>query len=100
MSRVVLLDAGPLGMVTNPKESAATRACKEWLRDRLARGVRFLVPEITDYEVRRELIRSGRPRGVVRLDQLAEQVGYLALDTPTMRRAAELWALVRNAGMK
>ena len=32
MSLIVLLDNGPLELVTNPKESVESRACKDWLR--------------------------------------------------------------------
>lgn len=98
MSELVLLDAGPLGLVTNPRESDESRRCKAWLRGILAAGGRVLVPEIADYEVRRELIRAGRAQGIARLDALAEQLGYLPIDTAVMRRAAELWAEARKAG--
>jgi len=58
----------------------------------------FSVPEIADYEVRRELIRAGQTRGVQRLDLLCEGFNYLPLTTEIMRIAAELWATARNAG--
>ena len=98
MSTLIILDAGPLGLVTNPKESEVSRACKAWLRDRLASGTRVLIPEIADYEVRRELIRAGRRKGLARLDALADEVGFLPLDSNVMRSAAELWAEARNRG--
>ena len=31
MSLIVLLDAGPLGMITNPKSSPENEECKDWL---------------------------------------------------------------------
>lgn len=99
MSRLILLDSGPLGLATNPRESDPARRCKAWLASILATGVRVLVPGITDYEVRRELLRAKRPKGVARLDALAETVGYLPLDTVVLRLAAELWAQARNAGL-
>jgi hypothetical protein len=57
-----------------------------------------MVPEIADYEVRRELIRAGRPKGVARLDLLAEQLGLLPVTAEVWRRAAELWAQARREG--
>jgi hypothetical protein len=72
VSFLVLLDAGPLGMVTNPRESDETRQAKVWLWGLLDAGVRVMVPEIADYEVRRELIRAGRHKGVARLDALVQ----------------------------
>jgi predicted nucleic acid-binding protein len=56
------------------------------------------VPEIADYEIRRELIRSERWHGIERLDVLATELGYLPLTTETMRRAAEFWAVARQRG--
>ncbi len=64
----------------------------------LAAGVRVMVPEIADYEVRRELLCAGRAKGIGRLDALAEQIGYLPLNTDVLRLAAELWAEARRGG--
>ena len=99
MKRIVLLDAGPLGLVTNPKLSPQSMACNQWLQSLLLDGVHILVPEIADYEVRRELLRAGKMKGVQRLDDLIEIVGYLPLTTAVMRDAAELWAQVRQSGL-
>lgn len=95
---VVLLDAGPLGLVTNPQPSPERLACNEWLRNRVREGTRVLVPEIADYEIRRELLRANKRRGLERLDALAAAIGYLPLTTATMRRAAEFWATARRRG--
>jgi hypothetical protein len=100
MSRVVLLDAGPLGLVTNPNMSPDALACTQWLQSLRVKGISVLVPEIADYEVRRELLRANRTQGVLRLDQLAAAIGYLPLTTTTMRRAAVFWAQVRNQGQQ
>ena len=51
-----------------------------------------VVPEIADYEVRRELIRARRTAGIARLGALVSQVEYLAITTTAMCRAAEIWA--------
>jgi predicted nucleic acid-binding protein len=64
----------------------------------LAAGVRVLVPEITDYEVRRELLRAGKNASVARLDTLALSTGYLPITTIAMRRAAQLWAQASQQG--
>ena len=57
-----------------------------------------MVPEISDYEVRRELIRARRIRGIVRLDALIAEIGYLAITTSAMRQAATFWAAARQQG--
>ena len=62
------------------------------------RGVRIGIPEIADYEVRRELLRAGKMRGIERLDALLETFEYLPLSTVVMRDAALLWADIRKRG--
>ena len=74
-------------------------ACNQWLQSLLLDGVHILVPEIADYEVRRELLRARKMKGMQRLDDLIEIVGYLPLTTAVMRDAAELWAQVRQSGL-
>jgi predicted nucleic acid-binding protein len=64
----------------------------------LISGWRVVLPEICDYEVRRELLRANRPAGVAQLDALAAALEYLPITTAAMRRAAELWALARQQG--
>lgn len=98
MSSVVLLDSGPLGTATNPRRSAANAACARWLQSLLSAGVRVIVPEIADYEVRRELLRANRTAGLARLDELGRRLEYLPITTSAMRRAAELWAEARRQG--
>jgi predicted nucleic acid-binding protein len=56
------------------------------------------IPEIADYEVRRELLRAGKTRGIERLDALLETFEYLPLSTVVMRDAALLWADIRKRG--
>lgn len=75
--------------------------CRAWLAGHLGRGVRVLVPEIADYEVRRELIRLRKGSAVARLDAFNAALPdrYLALTTTSMRRAADLWANIRQRGL-
>lgn len=98
MSLVVLLDSGPLGLVTNPTGSPLAVQCSEWLDGLVARRVSVVVSEIADYEVRRELLRAGKARGLRRLDAIAAAAIYAPLATETMRQAAEFWAQARNQG--
>lgn len=98
MKRAVLLDSGPLGLATSPGGSPTTAACAGWLRGLLHSGNTVIVPEIADYEVRRELIRARKYPGIARLDALIEQITYLAITTAAMRRAAEFWAEARQLG--
>jgi predicted nucleic acid-binding protein len=56
------------------------------------------LPEIVDYETRREALRRISTRGISLLDDLPKLVDYLPIDTTVMRRAAELWAQARQRG--
>lgn len=99
MSRIVLLDSGPLGIVTNPKAaSPLSQEGKVWLQSLPLKGYIVMLPEIADYEVRRELIRAGKTAGIRRLDQLKSQIPYRPLTTEVMLLAAQLWADARNRG--
>ena len=94
----IVLDTGPLGILTNPNHTAIPIACRSWLAALLAAGRRVILPEIADYEIRRELIRANLKSAVQLLDLLVFQVEYLPLTTAAMRLAAEFWAQARNAG--
>lgn len=101
MSRVIALDSGPLSMLAQ----RAGVADADELRHRLAacegRGDRLVIPEIADYEVRRELLRAGKAASVARLDALAATatVLYLPVRTSAIRLAAQLWADARRKGL-
>lgn len=98
MSRAILLDAGPLGLITHPHQSPQSRLCGQWLQGLVAQGTRVLVPEIADYEVRRELLRANKTQGLARLDALVHLLEYLPLTTAAMRQAASFWAVARQQG--
>jgi predicted nucleic acid-binding protein len=100
MSLTVLLDAGPLGMVTNPKSSSETEQCKDWRASLVFRGAEVAIPEIVDYEVRRELLRAGKIKGLARLDALKTMLTYIPITTLVMLKAAEFWAAARRLGKK
>jgi hypothetical protein len=96
----VVLNAGPLGLVTNPKQSAASAACARWLQGLLSGGCRVIIPEIADYEVRRELLRAGKNEGLARLNALATQIEYLALNTAAMRHRFGPWLVSMDTRLR
>jgi predicted nucleic acid-binding protein len=98
VSRVVFLDAGPIGLVTNPKLSPESTLCTRWLQALIISDTRVIIPEIADYEVRRELLRANKVRGIARLDELANSLEYLPITTAAMRQAAMFWAQARQQG--
>jgi len=95
MNEVIVLDAGPLGMISHPR---ATDAVMTWFRLVLQRGCAVCIPEIADYEIRRELLRAGKSKSVVRLDELKSSLIFLPITTAAMLRAAEFWADARRDG--
>ena len=99
MTRVIVLDTGPLGIITNPNQTPEVVACTTWLRSSLTAGVRVVLPEIADYELRRELLRAGKQNGLRRLDTMGRTLDYAPLTTAVMQRAAQLWAELRRQGL-
>jgi predicted nucleic acid-binding protein len=105
----ILLDSGTLGDLANPNLNPETIAIRQWMKSHLKRGVRVRVPEIADYEVRRNLVlECSSPTttkatlaktAIARLDALKSTVGYIPLTTQIMKMAADLWADVRRKGM-
>ena len=96
MSLIIVLDSGPLGLITNPKASEDNLACNRWLEGLLRKGTIVKIPEIADYEVRRELIRADKVRGIQKLNELQMFLDYLPLTTQVMLLAAQLWAQMRK----
>jgi predicted nucleic acid-binding protein len=97
--RYVFLDSEPLGLASQARGKPRADGCRAWLVAIEAAGSRVIIPEIVDYEVRRELVRVGATAGLRRLDALLARFPLLLLDRPALLRAAELWALVRRAGV-
>ena len=87
-------------MITNPKSSSENEACKDWLAGLISKGVGVVIPEIADYEVRRELLRARKDRGPARLDAVKGMLSYAPITTRVMLKAAEFWATSRSIGRK
>ncbi len=100
MSLTVVLDTGPLGILTNPRRPPETVSALIWALTMIRVGHRFVVPAIADYEVRRELERAAKLAGLAALDawNSAAPDRYLPLSDSALRLGATLWARARNAG--
>jgi len=99
VARIILLDAGPLGLLTRARGIPVADQCRAWLAALEAAGAGVVAPEIADYEVRRELLRLGASAGLRRLDALKARLVYLPITTSAMLAAAEFWALMRQTGL-
>ena len=98
MTKIILLDSTPVGLITNPKSTSLAIECQQWLQSLFDRGYHVVLPEIIDYEIRRELLRANRLKGIHRLNLLKSELIYLPITTEVMLKAAELWAQVRQQG--
>jgi predicted nucleic acid-binding protein len=98
MSDIILLDTGPLGLITHPLGSPESDACNHWMRSQLSSGMLVLVPGIADYELRREMLLNGNTKGIVRLNNLIASIGLDPITTVVMNHAATLWAQARRMG--
>ena len=99
MSRIVVLDAGPLWLAASARGKPLADRCRAWLRAMLGGGAEVSLPEVADFEVRREFLRRGATTGIRRLDGLKSTLDYRPITTTAMLRAAEFWALLRRGGI-
>jgi predicted nucleic acid-binding protein len=83
-----------LGQICHPRKHQDVRA---WF-GRAAREHEFLISEVADYELRRELLRIDSQKSLARLDELARELRYLPTTTATWHAAVQLWAEQRSAG--
>lgn len=100
---IVILDSGVLGLLASPIQDASETEdneisqCTEWFYSLLAKSVYVVTSEISDYEVRRELIRI-KSKGLENLDSFRDLdlIDFLPLTTDVLKKAAELWADTRQ----
>jgi predicted nucleic acid-binding protein len=97
--RHILLDSSPLSALCLPAKSSGLVAITQWSLDCLAVGHHIYIPEVIDYELRRELLRAGKTNSITALDGLKTLFDYLPITTPAMLRAADLWAQSRLSGV-
>jgi hypothetical protein len=98
--KFVILDSTPLGLLTQRPGTSEPDACRHWLAQKIDSGIRAIVPEIVDYELRRELIRSRKTSSISRLDRFISHpsVTFLPVASPAIKLAAKMWAAARQQG--
>jgi len=101
MAKIIVLDTGPVGKIAHPSVDPRVT---QWLAERIAAGDQIALPEIVDYELRRNFlleVRRGNTsftRSLQRLDELRNTLVFLPLNSAIMLKAAELWADTRIRG--
>jgi hypothetical protein len=98
VARIVLLDAGPLGLACGRPGAPPVDACHAWLLALGSAGAEVIIPAIADYEVRRELVRLGASAKLRNLGLLRTRLDSLEISTAALDQAAAFWALVRRGG--
>jgi predicted nucleic acid-binding protein len=97
--RAVLLDSGPLGLAVCRDGLESADGLRGWIAELEMAGVSVQIPAVIDYEVRRELLRSGATAKLRKLEKLREQFSVLAVSDAAWLQAAEFWALTRRMGL-
>lgn len=98
MARVVLLDAGVIGLLVSDPHLPAVAEGRDWL-DGLDPSVEVAFPDVAIYEVRRELLRLGASRKLARLVDLLAGATRAEVTEDAWIKAAEFWAMVRKTGI-
>src|SRR2546423_1461192 len=94
----IILDSTPVGLLTSPSTVREVVAINESMREILTAGHKLYMPEVIDYEIRRELIRANKIAGIRRLDRLRLTLGFVPINSDAILLAANLWAQSRRRG--
>jgi hypothetical protein len=86
----VALDSNTLGLLVHPNAGGQPGACRTWAREIERAGSQLIVPEIADYELRRELVRMDSRGSIARLDRLHHRYRFLVL---TSTDVGQSWSL-------
>lgn len=101
---IVVLDTNILGVLATPNDSESLERegesrevyyCTEWLYRLLSKGAQVVIPNICDYEIRRELIRISSS-SVEELNNLRESLDCYEVTFDVLEEAAEIWAESRK----
>ena len=94
----ILLDSSPLSLLSQPAQTPEVVLITAWAANCLATGHHLYLPEVIDYEIRRELVRAKKTAGISKLNAFKGTLRYLPLTTDTMLLAADLWARSGQSG--
>ena len=92
----ILLDSYPLGALSHPKPDVGII---KWAAACQVAGHEIYIPEVIDYEIRRELLRANKYVGIANLNALKAAFRFLPISSPAMLLAADLWSQSRQRGL-
>ena len=98
MTKLVILDSGPLGIACNALKSNTGAACNTWIRRLRRSGINVAISSLSDFEVRRELVRANRVKSINVLERVIRESIYLPVTQEVIAQAAVYWAESRNLG--
>jgi predicted nucleic acid-binding protein len=104
MARLILLDSGPLGLIVRAPAPSSPQVgrCLGWVQTIRATGAIVIIPEISYYELRRELHRIRAVGSLRRLEYALNRGSgfrHLTLSTDAIIKAAEFGAFLRQSGL-
>ena len=91
MARLILLDNGPLGLIVRAPGRPHVARCLTWLRAILATGAVVVIPDIANFELRREFLRIRAVGSLRRLDYALDPssgLDHLVVTTDAIIKAA------------
>jgi predicted nucleic acid-binding protein len=98
VARLIILDSGPLGILTVSPTHQTAAPCHAWLAALEAVGAIIVIPAVADYEVRRGLIFKTAPAKLRNLNALVARFGRLPVSQVAWDLAADLWAQANLSG--
>ena len=92
MKSIIALDSGPLGLLFQATSIRPADDCRARAQRHLSNGVRIIVPEIVNYELRRKLLRLNRSAAVNALADFIHEVPgrFLPITSKALDQAAEM----------
>ncbi len=98
MARLILLDAGVIGLACCSRSLPQVQPYWKWIDDLEATGASIGIPHVTYYKVRRELLRVRATAKLVRLEAIRARQNMILVDEKAWDQAAGFWAIGRQTG--
>lgn len=78
-------------ILATPFRITAAAFIAHWAAEYIAAGHELYIPDVIDYELRRELLRAKKASSILLLHGLKASLNFLPIHSPTILLAADLW---------